>query len=224
MRRYLSRIFGKQGSYEGESLVMLGFDTAGWQERERSPRRTLWTNKQGDVLSIDCAETAEGPPFSDKQALTRYCRGMAESSGGGIVSIHNFTVADCRTVQLIYKREDGTGYAYTGMLLILVRGCLHVLVAVCRELGTTGIREAVVTAKLAEEGTLELEEWDEPDERGAIGGVKGWFKDPYDPEYKGIVLCSVADDERYDDLFPDHPLSRLRNTLSWLRETLKPIA
>jgi hypothetical protein len=53
------------------------------------------------------------------------------------------------------------------------------------------------------------------------GYLEGWFTDPYDPKYKGMVLRSVTDNEKYDEEFPDHPLSRLRSTLKTVRNSLQ---
>ena len=53
------------------------------------------------------------------------------------------------------------------------------------------------------------------------GYIEGLFADPYDPRYRGIILRSVADNEEYDDEFPDHPLSRLRSTLKTVRDSLQ---
>ena len=85
----------------------------------------------------------------------------------------------------------------------------------------TGARDAYVSAKLMEEGKLEIELYEEPDSSGAAGEVKGWFQDPYDPEYKGIVLRSVADDEKYDSLFPTHPLSKVRAILKQIQDSIE---
>ena len=44
----------------------------------------------------------------------------------------------------------------------------------------------------------------------------GWAQDPYDPTYNGVdrrTLCYMSDDERYDDAFAGHPLSKVRRLL-----------
>jgi hypothetical protein len=74
------------------------------------------------------------------------------------------------------------------------------------EHGTTGVREAVVTAELMGAGRLSLADYRER-----------WAGDPYDPGYAGVdrsVLRSLSDDESYDGQFPDHPLSRIRKVLA----------
>jgi hypothetical protein len=62
------------------------------------------------------------------------------------------------------------------------------------ETGTTGMREAVLGAKL---------------------GFDGFFLDhPYDPQLKSKLPFSRADDPAFDAQFPQHPLSRAR---AWAR-------
>jgi hypothetical protein len=40
-----------------------------------------------------------------------------------------------------------------------------------------------------------------------------WMVDPYNSEYDSIARYNLSDDEKYDENFPDHPLSRSRNYL-----------
>jgi hypothetical protein len=76
------------------------------------------------------------------------------------------------------------------------------------EHGTTGAREAVVTAELMNAGQLTIQEYE-----------LSWALDPYDPKYCGVdrsVLRFISDDERYDVLFPERPLSKVRRVLAML--------
>jgi hypothetical protein len=79
---------------------------------------------------------------------------------------------------------------------------------VAGEQGTTGVREAVVTAQLFEEGALTLESYQ-----------LSWAQDPYDSHYRALgrvdfrTLRYRSDDARFDAQFPNHPLSRIRSGL-----------
>jgi hypothetical protein len=76
---------------------------------------------------------------------------------------------------------------------------------VAGEHGTTGIREAVITAGLMEEGKLTVESY-----------KASWAQDPYDSTYCGVdrsTLRYMSDDETYDPQFPQHPLSKVRREL-----------
>jgi hypothetical protein len=98
------------------------------------------------------------------------------------------------------------------MLLLPAEDQWLVCTVVDMERGTTGIREAVVTAQMMEAGELTIEAYEE-----------SWARDPYDPLYGGddrSGLRYLSDDERYDSQFPGHPLSNVRNTLKALLENV----
>ena len=68
-------------------------------------------------------------------------------------------------------------------------------------------------------GSGELSDFDEKS-----GRFTGWMADPYDPSFVGKLARSLADDEKYDGDFPDHPLSRLRPMLRRTEGTLRVAA
>jgi hypothetical protein len=73
------------------------------------------------------------------------------------------------------------------------------------EIGTTGVREAVITAELMNAGRLTLAEYQ-----------RSWAQDPYEPECNNVdrsVLRFMSDDEQYDQRFPPHPLLKVRAVL-----------
>jgi predicted outer membrane repeat protein len=198
------------------------FDTSGWTLRESSNERSVWTNVDGDVLSLNRIDNPDEPlpPLSDLQAVRAFCRNLAEKSGG-LISADIVRIGNSQAIQLIYKREHLPAYAYTGMIIIPCGDQRFVLVVASTERGTTGVREAIVTDELLRDGELEIERFDQDAPDGSTGRVKGWFKDPYDSSYAGKALCSAADDEKHDARFPNHPLSKVRATLRHLQKTLR---
>jgi hypothetical protein len=81
------------------------------------------------------------------------------------------------------------------------------------ETGTTGVREAVVTSELINAGKMTVSEFE-----------RSWAQDPYDPSYHGVdrsVLRFMSDDASYDGRFPDHPLSRIRQVLTILPQSIQ---
>ena len=200
----------------------LSFDASGWKKRESSDERIIWVNKDDDTLSLDFVEgSPDLPALSDTGSVRDSCREIAKGNDGGIVCGDVIDIGGIPGIELIYKREDGLTYAYTGILMIPFKRFSYTLAIASRQRGMTGARDAYVSAKLLQEGKLELELYEEPDSSGAAGRMKGWFQDPYDPEYEGIVLRSVADDEGYDSLFPTHPLSKVRRMLKQIRGSIE---
>jgi hypothetical protein len=87
-------------------------------------------------------------------------------------------------------------------------GRSHIWSVVAGERGTTGVREAGVTAELMKAGKLTPQNFE-----------SSWASDPYDASYHGVdrsVLRFISDDERYDERFPEHPLSKVRRVLAAL--------
>jgi tetratricopeptide (TPR) repeat protein len=75
----------------------------------------------------------------------------------------------------------------------------------------------MVSAQMWELGEVVLEP---PEQPGGPQRLKGWYFDPYDARWDDGAENSVTDDERLDDLLPQHPLSRVRAHLRQVRESL----
>lgn len=205
-------------------IELVTFDTSGWREckEERRTESIVWDNTAGEALSLDVAPV----PWKRFQPMERErwlddARRMAEP--GGIVSVDPHVVGGKPAIQIIYKRQYGSGYMYTGIIRVEVKENYYQITVVTGEKGTPGIREAVLTPTLLQDGTIQIRKhpfYIRPF-RKTSGFLEGWFQDPYDPGYPGNVLCSVTDSEVYDEQFPDHPLSRLRSTLKTVRDSLR---
>ena len=221
IQRLIGRLFGLRDRSARSAVRFPAFDTTGWRERQRSDKQVVWTNDEGDSIMVTVTVPGPSRPLSDEEGWRSECRPIAEDIGGAIISGDSFEQEPAPMFQFVYKKEDGNGYLYGGMLLIPRHDSMYVISSSCREHGVTGTREALVTAQLAEDGRLEIERFPKPDVTGAGGRVRNWFRDPYDPEYRGRVLRSMADDEKYDALSPHHPLSRLRRALCTVRRTLR---
>ena len=70
------------------------------------------------------------------------------------------------------------------------------------EAGVTGVRETQAYIALRNEGI--------------IAGRDDWCKDPYDANYIKGHLMNRSEDERFDAVFPEHPLSEARRFASFI--------
>jgi hypothetical protein len=165
----------------------------------------VWRDECGNVLSLGVlTDPLTDSEQTDETALRNLCRDLAQSRSGGLLEAS----ATADGIKLIYKRLQVPAYIYTAMLMTKVRSDWLIWTVVAGEHGTTGVREAVVTAQLIGEGKLALEDYE-----------RCWSGDPYDPNYSGVdrsVLRSKSDDESYDAQFPRHPLSMVRHLLASL--------
>jgi hypothetical protein len=173
----------------------------GWSEGAPAKGLRLWRDSDGDVLSLAIPAEGLGLPHGSEAEVKRWCRELAQERGGGLIEAHGIG----SSARLIYKRLQIPAYVYTGMFITAVQGFSLVWTVVAGEHGTTGAREAVVTANLMKAGKLTLD-----------GYRRSWAQDPYDPAYQGVdrsVLRFMSDDESYDEQFPHHPLSKVRHVL-----------
>jgi hypothetical protein len=186
----------------------------GWTEEAQTDQMRVWRDSQGDVLSLATADgSLELPSLSDLSGLQRWCRAVAESRGAGLIEMRLDAGRLGATVGFIYKRLEMPAYIFTGMLLVPGDDVAEVWTIVSGERETTGVREAIVTTQLMNEGKLTIEDYQ-----------RSWAQDPYDVTYGGVdrsALRFVSDDESYDEQFPDHPLSKVRRVLATLPSAVR---
>lgn len=183
-----------------------GLAMQGWRIVEQGEQMTAWQDVDGDALTLTRQTLVWFPDLADENAVRRRCREHAQDMSSGLIEAAVVTGADGPAVMFVYKRLDKPAFVFTGMLVVAVNSkTWSVWTVVARERGTTGVREAVVTAQLMEEGKLTLESY-----------RTSWAQDPYDPTYRGVdrsTLRYLSDDESYDAQFPEHPLSKVRREL-----------
>ena len=88
----------------------------------------------------------------------------------------------------------------------------YVVKAQSNEQAPTGSREVAVLQALLGSGKLAMNE---------SGNVEGWAHDPYDASATASLMRNIAEDESYDEQYPDHPLSRLRRILAQIQNSLR---
>lgn len=200
-----------------DPLHAVQLEMADWKEEQQQDSMRCWRNSHGDVLTLSIVGSLMGfPHLSNTTAWQKYARGLAESRTAGLIEVRTSSGKNGAGMALIYKRSQKPAYFFTGMLIVPKGDASQVWTAVAGECGTTGVREAVITAELFQSGTYSLQDYE-----------SSWAQDPYDPGYKGVdrsLLRFVSDDDRYDERFPHHPLTRVRQTLAALPESVAVIS
>jgi hypothetical protein len=179
---------------------------AGWIEGARQDGMRVWRDTDDDVLSLTVVDSPF--EFATEAKLQRWARELAQERGGGLIEVALGAPRPRSIASLIYKRPQGLGYVYTGMLFMAGKDRSLVWTVVAVERGMTGVREAIITAEMLEAGELTIDDYE-----------RSWAQDPYDPTYRGVdrsVLRFMSDDKRYDVRFPQHPLSKVRRVLATL--------
>jgi hypothetical protein len=201
---WLKRLYGGKG-YPSPHIP--GLPMPGWRVVEQRQQITVWQDADGDALGLARAASFGFPDLSDDNAVRRRCRELAQDMNSGLVQADFVAGAHGPAVMFIYKRLDRPAFVFTGWLVVSPTSKTSLVwTIVAREGGMTGVREAIITAMLANEGKLTNESYQ-----------ASWAQDPYDPAFAGVdrsTLRYLSDDESYDSQFPQHPLSRVRRKLN----------
>lgn len=207
-------------------LDSISIDLTNWQLRHRDEQMAVWSDEEGDALGVNLfLEKPDIPPPSDGVVgLRSYFRQQCQASSG-IVEVDVVPIHGVACGRMIVKaRQQPTGFTFRGTCVIPKRDFSFVFRVQCVERGTTGARESVVMLTELPNPEYEPDPIQEPHPLfpNAIprGRIKGWFKDPYDSTFDSTALRTLADDEKYDDKFPNHPLSRARRKLRLMIDSL----
>lgn len=187
------------------------FDTTGWEPREESAEnRRTWGNACGDVLSIRFNPVApQMPSLFRIQALKDYHTQQLQASGGTILSLDLLQVKGVSVGKLIFKTMLGSGgWGYVSMLFLPYRDFSYSIRLQALERAGDEVRGQHVWGWLHES---------QPPGADCQALWFGLEQSPADPH---VARHCMADEERWDREFPEHPLSRMRAELSRLIPTL----
>ncbi|MGW1225244.1 hypothetical protein [Streptomyces sp. NPDC001478] len=177
--------------------ALLGVELPGY----RPVADDAWANEDNDVLSLHFfglppdlpAALDDGPAL--RSALTHH----TARAGGGLIEASVKTLGGLPALRQILKLplpDRPSGLAFIGSFTVPRAACSTVVKIQAREEGMTGMREAVVMARL---------------------GPQDYFRPhPYAPDAQGGLPFHEADHARWDAEFPGHPLTRVRRTLDAL--------
>lgn len=175
----------------------------GWELGRKEKTYKQWLNPEHPMgLSVNFfTQKPDIPSTRDVDLLRFFYRGMAVQANGGILEVDLLEVQGIAGVKTIIKiPQEPNGMNYLASITLPFKNYSYVVKLEAPEMGTTGMRDAVVGAKLMKEGIVNLED----------KGLDGWFADPYEPNIKEGTPMNKAEDPQYDAEFPEHPLSLLR--------------
>lgn len=174
------------------SLDSVSFDTTELTFKAQEPNRKYWHSTLGDGMAMYFFPKRPDIPndLKSMDGLRAFYLSLLNGSSAKLVEVTTMVVGGCAAVRTIIKSpQQPHGMTYVGSLTLPFRDFSYVFKAQCEERGMTGMREAVLLDKHLREGKVTIE---------ADGGIRG---------------KSNPDDDQYDSIFPQHPLSRLRHLL-----------
>lgn len=181
----------------------------GWPKVKENKSIIQWVNPDETIaISINYFDIVPNiPTLKDVNVLKGFYRNLVTGADGGVVEVVLYKRQQFNIIRTIFKiPQMPSGMTYVGSLTIPFSTCSFVLKIQAVESGATGMREAIVVNKLLSAGN-----YDEA----------SWSSDPYDKEVKTGRLMNKAEDQSYDDDFPNHPLSQVRNLLSQIEEDVQ---
>lgn len=193
------------------SIESVNFDISNWENLEVLADRIIWKNDKGDRLSLHFFPIPPNIPANLNQLtkLRDFYRENVIEVGGGLVSVDVVSIKEFSAIKTIFKFPlKPSGMRYLGSLTFPFADFSYVMKVDCPEYGTTGIREALIYSKVMQNVNPQ-----DP--------YKGWFEDPYDPTRKDLVMLNKSENQEYDRLFSDHPLSRLRQYLLTIENSVE---
>src|SRR5262245_42150629 len=163
---------------------------------EQSASEVVWQDDEGVVVSVTVAPELDLPTPLTPAAVRQYFREMAENQGGGLVEAEIIQWRSGNVIGGICKRLNGTGFTFIGMVFMPMTKSSLVWAVAAAEGPMTGVREAVVTTQMLQQGALTVETYQQ-----------SWAQDPYDPQYRdrgrvdSKTLRYMSDDAIFDSQF-----------------------
>ena len=194
---------------------------ADWTVRNSTDDHIVWAGGPGNTYTLTYHKGESQLPLDDVDALRQSIRNLAAAEQGGIVQVDTIMVDGYDAAYFLTKDtvEDSMGYRYVGRCVIPLDDGWYEMRVDAVETGPTGQRETFVNVQLGIGANVEYEEIPPaaPPTPGSTGRstgrrIKGWYKDPYNPEFDAMASYSDTDDIKYDARFRKHALSRIRAT------------
>lgn len=152
--------------------------------------------------------------LTDTRSVREAWRQVIEAAGAGVVEIENPVIDDLPTIRGIAKvPQEPSGRVYVGTLVVPLGDSHFMWTVHCREHGITGMRDTMVFERLLASNEIYFDE--------KTGEAVGWVRDPYDTSLKGPMTANLSESPEWDEVVPDHPLSRARRVLNHLEKTMR---
>jgi len=138
--------------------------------------------------------------------------GLIEVKSGETASGNKY-IFSIRKMRMQTEEDDGEkqaglplGNVYLLNMNVRLNEQIQFISGSFEEEGVTGMRDSTVYSLMRCKGS--------PFENSNLGDFSGWTFDPYDANYKKGFLMNLSEDAKFDEMFPEHPLSVARKFVS----------
>ena len=196
-------------------IDLLKFDVEKYKLNSSSESEKVFYINDYDDLLINYFDSK--PDISAKNdtetEIRNSYRNLAINSGGAIIEVSKIRISFYVVIKTIFKfRLSPSGIVYIGSYTIPFENFSYVIKFQCPEIGTAGIRDTTIFELMLKKGIVKFSENKK---------VLGWMQDPYIKELELPFMMNLSEKEEFDDLFPEHPLTRLRQHMKNFERTIK---
>ena len=164
------------------------------------------TNDYAVIVMTFPADKQFAMPYDDLQTVIDSIRGNL-SKEQAIVEVKGGVTDDNKkyAYSLVKNVTDATGVNYIAMIHIDEENTTSFIQIQAGSPSNSNVREKEIFEKLKKDGVIKDRK-------------EGWAADPYDSNYKNDTLKNLSDNEEYDELYPDSPLSKIRELINFIIE------
>ncbi|MBX3077572.1 hypothetical protein KF728_29635 [Candidatus Obscuribacterales bacterium] len=180
-------------------------DKYGWLDEEKGVANLLRFNSERASWTFKVNELDKASQFYGEQC---------SAAGGAVLVLKNIEVDGSEALYGIFKYRAKPGQMplmYVGIIWIPFDNCIYQINVESLEQGTTGTREAAIMLKLGDD-------WPMSDEPAVV--VKT-AEELFSRMRNAKLRVLPSDREEYDELFPEHPLTKVRARLQKILDTVK---
>lgn len=182
-----------------------------------------WTNEYGVAHLLRFHQTPPQWPFdlSNPDGARKFYSEQCASNGGVMLTMDIQTIDNIEVLRGIFKYRapmpTSLAMYFVGILWIPFSNYNYQLNIEAMEQGTTGMREAVVYAMNPDRYADLMSAATEEPEPVQVSSAEEMYAHMRSKSLRSLP----SDEEQYDSLFPDHPLSLVRGRLAKVCDTLK---
>lgn len=200
------------------SINSLTFDLSDCSLREQTEKSRLWVNSSNVAHMLRFEPCSPDWPFdlTDSTAATEFYQRQSQDLGGVMLSLEVTTVAGAEALRGLFKYRAPTNIFamyYVGILWLPFQNCNFQINVEAIETGLTGARETF--------GVI-IEPDSSPRLPPNTPPVPFVSAEESFRRLESAPVCQwPSDSEQYDELFPDHPLSKVRRRITEVMATLE---
>lgn len=145
----------------------------------------------------------------DTQTAYAYWKHQSELMDGALIEMESLEIQGIPALRGLFKYRapipNSLAMYYVGIIWIPFEKCTYQINYEAIETGATGIREATVVAILPDNQLPDTQP--EPEMLDSIEAL-------FDKLRRSNIVRLPSDEQQYDEMFPEHPLSRVRTLLN----------